>query len=83
MRDFHLVIPSWAKILGTNMQRFRATSFIVARQATRFARDENGATAIEYAMIAGGIATAIVAAVSTLGTTVKGMYESVILPALE
>ena len=38
------------------MQRFRVTSFI-AGQATRFARDENGATAIEYAMIAAGIAT--------------------------
>jgi pilus assembly protein Flp/PilA len=58
------------------MQRFRVTSFI-ADQATRFARDENGATAIEYAMIAAGIGTAIVAAVSTLGTTVKGMYETI------
>ena len=64
------------------MQRFTVTSFF-ADQATRFARDENGATAIEYAMIAGGIATAIVAAVSALGTTVKGMYESVIIPGLE
>jgi pilus assembly protein Flp/PilA len=59
------------------MQRFRVTSFI-AGQATRFARDENGATAIEYAMIAGGIATAIVATVGALGTTVKGMFESVL-----
>jgi pilus assembly protein Flp/PilA len=63
------------------MQRFTATSFI-AGQAARFARDENGATAIEYAMIAAGIATAIVATVSALGTTVKGMYES-ILPGFE
>jgi pilus assembly protein Flp/PilA len=60
------------------MQRFRVTSFI-AGQATRFARDENGATAIEYAMIAAGIATAIVTTVGALGTTVKGMYESVLL----
>jgi pilus assembly protein Flp/PilA len=58
------------------MQRFTVTSFI-AGQATRFARDETGATAIEYAMIAAGIATAIVAAVSALGETVKGMFESV------
>jgi pilus assembly protein Flp/PilA len=58
------------------MQRFRVTSFI-AGQAARFARDENGATAIEYAMIAAGIGTAIVAAVSALGTTVKGMYETI------
>jgi pilus assembly protein Flp/PilA len=59
------------------MQRFRVTSFI-AGQATRFARDENGATAIEYAMIAAGIATAIVAAVSALGTTVRGLFESIL-----
>jgi pilus assembly protein Flp/PilA len=59
------------------MQRFRVTSFI-AGQATRFARDENGATAIEYAMIAAGIATAIVATVNALGITVKGMYESIL-----
>ena len=59
------------------MQRFRVTSFIAGR-ATRFARDENGATAIEYAMIAAGIATAIVAAVSALGTTVRGLFESIL-----
>ena len=58
------------------MHRFTVISYIAGR-ATRFARDENGATAIEYAMIAAGIATAIVAAVSALGTTVKGLFESV------
>ena len=53
------------------------SDFFIADQATRFLRDETGATAIEYAMIAAGIGAAIVAAVSALGTTVKGMYESV------
>ena len=43
----------------------------------RFFRDDGGATAIEYALIAGGIAVAIVAAVSGLGTAVKGNYVSV------
>ena len=33
-------------------------------------RDTSGATAIEYAMIAAGIATAIIAAVYTLGNNV-------------
>jgi len=42
-----------------------------------FLRDERGATAIEYAMIAGGIAVAIVAAVNSLGVTVLGMYETI------
>ena len=34
----------------------------------RFGRDTRGATSIEYAMIAGGIMTAIVGAVSLLAT---------------
>ncbi len=36
-----------------------------------FARDENGATAIEYALIAGGLSIVILTAVITLGDTVK------------
>ncbi|RDV03821.1 Flp family type IVb pilin [Undibacter mobilis] len=42
-----------------------------------FIRDENGATAIEYSLIAAGIASAIVAAVSGLGTSVNGVWEKV------
>jgi pilus assembly protein Flp/PilA len=44
-----------------------------------FLRDEGGATAIEYAIIAAGIASAIAATVSGLGTSVKKMWESVAL----
>lgn len=40
-------------------------------------RDARGATAIEYAIIAGGIAVVIVAAVTLLGSNVKGLFESV------
>jgi pilus assembly protein Flp/PilA len=47
------------------------------RLARRFLHDERATTAIEYAMIAAGIAVAIVAAVNALGVSVKGMYESV------
>ena len=36
-----------------------------------FARNENGATAIEYALIAGGISIVILTAVIALGDTVK------------
>jgi pilus assembly protein Flp/PilA len=42
----------------------------------RFWRATSGATAIEYSMIAAGIALAIVASVSKLGTTVTGLYSS-------
>jgi pilus assembly protein Flp/PilA len=37
----------------------------------RFSKDETAATAIEYSLIAAGIALAIVAVVQTIGTQVK------------
>jgi pilus assembly protein Flp/PilA len=43
----------------------------------RFRRDQSGATAIEYAMIACGISVAIAGTVATLGTTVEGFYSAV------
>jgi len=43
----------------------------------RFLRDETAATAIEYALIACGIAVAIIGVVNGIGSTVKGKYTSV------
>ena len=43
----------------------------------RFIRDDGGATAIEYAMIASGIAVAIATAIVTLGSSVQGLFQSV------
>jgi pilus assembly protein Flp/PilA len=45
---------------------------------TRFWRGKSGATAIEYSMIAAGIALAIVAAVTSLGATVESLFSSVL-----
>jgi len=42
-----------------------------------FCKDKTGATAIEYGLIAAGIAVAIVAAVFALGDEVKGFFEDV------
>jgi len=43
----------------------------------RFLRDESGATAIEYGLIAAGIAVAIITVVSGLGTKLKTTFSSV------
>jgi pilus assembly protein Flp/PilA len=43
----------------------------------QFFRDESGATAIEYGLIAAGISIAIVVVVGTLGTTLNGTFTSV------
>jgi len=45
--------------------------------AQDFLKDEHGATAIEYAMIAAFIAVAIVGAVTTLGTSLTGIFTNV------
>jgi pilus assembly protein Flp/PilA len=42
-----------------------------------FWTDQNGTTAIEYAIIAGGVALAIVATVDALGVVVLSKYQSV------
>jgi pilus assembly protein Flp/PilA len=49
----------------------------VSNVMSRFLRDERGATAIEYAMIASGVAVAIAASVTSLGTAVKGLFTNV------
>lgn len=43
----------------------------------RFFADEAGATAIEYGLIATGIAIAIIAAVNGVGTALTGTFNSV------
>jgi pilus assembly protein Flp/PilA len=43
----------------------------------RFVKDESGATAIEYGLIAAGIAVAIIAVVKGLGTNLKTTFGSV------
>jgi len=44
---------------------------------TRFLRDESGATAIEYGLIAAGIAVAIIAVVQGVGTNLTSTFGSV------
>ena len=43
----------------------------------RFLKDNSGATAIEYALIAAGISIVIVAAVNNIGTTLNPAFTSV------
>jgi pilus assembly protein Flp/PilA len=43
----------------------------------KFWADQSGATAIEYGLIAAGIALAIIAAVNGLGSTLNGTFTSI------
>lgn len=44
---------------------------------SRFVRDESGATAIEYGLIAAGISVAIIAVVNGLGTKLTATFTKV------
>jgi pilus assembly protein Flp/PilA len=43
----------------------------------KFAKDESGATAIEYGLIAAGISVAIISVVNSLGTQLKTTFTNV------
>ena len=43
----------------------------------RFVKDESGATAIEYGLIAAGISVAIIAAVKGLGTQLNSTFSTI------
>jgi len=49
----------------------------MAQIVIRFCKNESGATAIEYALIAGFISIVIVAAVQAIGTSLNGTFSSV------
>ncbi len=44
---------------------------------TRFLKDESGATAIEYGLIAALIAVVIAGAVTVLGTKLSGVFNTI------
>ncbi|WP_039050194.1 Flp family type IVb pilin [Comamonas thiooxydans] len=46
-------------------------------QIIKFWRDEEGATAIEYGLIAGLIAVAIVATVTNVGTGLSNLFKDI------
>lgn len=49
----------------------------MVNQIVRFMQEEDGATAIEYGLLAALIAAVIVGTVGTLGTTVNTAFNSV------
>jgi pilus assembly protein Flp/PilA len=44
---------------------------------SRFVKDESGATAIEYGLIAAGISVVIIATVNAIDTTLNGKFDSI------
>ena len=49
----------------------------LSRMFSKFLKDESAATAIEYGLIAAGIALAIITAVNGVGTTLNNKFTSI------
>lgn len=47
-------------------------------QIIRFMNEEEGATAIEYGLIAGLIAVVIIAAITSIGTNLDGIFDVIV-----
>ena len=62
--------PLVGKQLSTRLGEEVMSKFI-----NRFIKDESGATAIEYGLIAALIAVVIIAATQALGTNVSGKFQ--------
>jgi pilus assembly protein Flp/PilA len=54
-------------------------SYLLTSALRRFVRQDRGATAIEYALIAGGISIGILVAVNSVGTTMNTLYYDKLL----
>ena len=62
----------------TAMPIHMTVGFMMRRLSERLTDDERGATSIEYALIAIGIALAIASAVVLLGSSLSAAYQSII-----
>jgi pilus assembly protein Flp/PilA len=49
----------------------------MSRTVLAFLKNESGATAIEYGLIAAGISVAIIAVVNGLGTSLNASFQSI------
>jgi len=59
------------------LKRWAVVEVFMGNVISRFLRDESGATAIEYGLIAAGIAVVIIAAVQLVGSNLNGTFSSV------
>jgi pilus assembly protein Flp/PilA len=64
-----------AQLVGNRASRVEEEQ--MKRVIMEFAKDESGATAIEYGLIAAGISVAIIAVVNSLGSQLKTTFSTV------
>ncbi len=59
------------------MSKIETVCSTAGQHLRNFAANRDGATAVEYALIASGVAVAVAATVYTLGSGVKNMFTKV------
>jgi pilus assembly protein Flp/PilA len=59
------------------MQKLYATMFSLVAVASHRAREEKGATAVEYGLLVGLIAVAIIVTVGLLGTKLNTLFTNI------
>jgi pilus assembly protein Flp/PilA len=63
--------------MAAKLRAFASRELPMTKLFARFLQDQTGATAIEYGLIAAGIALAIIAVVNGLGTTLNTKFTSI------
>jgi pilus assembly protein Flp/PilA len=61
----------------TEAQSFSHMEDVQMSKVVAFLKDESGATAIEYGLIAAGISVVIIATVNAIGTSLNAKFDSI------
>jgi pilus assembly protein Flp/PilA len=84
MQDLLARFAAWFLEAGVNpVPWISSDSFVWIKELpmknlfVRFVKDNSGATAIEYGLIAAGISVAIIAVVNGLGTSLNAKFQSI------
>jgi len=75
MKEFYLTFSSFLVATVPMLKSLMGATSMSTM--SRFLRDDSGATAIEYGLIAAGISIAIIVMVNTLGTTLNTKFTSI------
>jgi pilus assembly protein Flp/PilA len=75
MKEFYLTFSSFLVVTVPMLKSLMGATSMSTM--SRFLRDDSGATAIEYGLIAAGISIAIIVMVNTLGTTLNTKFTSI------
>lgn len=67
----------YSQLIGPSPRFFAITRREIMKNFVRFVKQEDGATAIEYGLIASLIAVVIITALTSLGTGLVSTFDSV------